>query len=681
MPAKIIESLNPRDKRTEGEEYLLNVFKTSKVFNGWQVFEQPHINSMKPDFVLTNPKKGIIIIEVKDWNLESKKYINGGYILGDDGKKYKKSPINQVEGYKNCILKMDWEGNEELVESYGDYYGYIETVVFFYGANRKEVKEFCYDSEEERFYNSEKKHTKIWTIEDIEYIKSGYLKNRNRYPYALLNNKESKFNENNELEHLVEEISAFMKGADYREERRKPMILNPEQNKLAELKENSTRRWKGVAGSGKSLILAEKATRALKKGKNVLLLTYNITLRHYLRDLCSTQFGTDSKDDRKKLKYDLKIIHFHGFLKELFANYEIEPCKEKNEVFNKEDKKTSNEEKGDFTLNWIKVLNKLIKNEAYPDKDKYDYILIDEGQDFQGEWILFLKQFFSKKGEVLVVYDEAQDIYGHGVWIEDPKQIKNIGFKGQVGKLRYSERMPKEIINKIQLLRRKLNINEEEILIPKDAYEEINFLSKICWLNEENESLEKKMEKIYKEFKELKKNGNAIEDITILTTNENTGIEIVKYFEERGVKVSHVYDMSGTKNIKERRKEKFKFQGGTGRLKVCSFQSYKGWQTPNVILVLDDVKTYYKGDKIEKRISKENNLKINSINNDFDFSGEDVFEIAPDTSNSIIEQSKIINDALFISMSRVKQNTSTGEYAFICLNYLDEYKELEKYFD
>ena len=189
------------------------------------------------------------------------------------------------------------------------------------------------------------------------------------------------------------------------------------------------------------------------------------------------------------------------------------------------------------------------------------------------------------------------------------------------------------------------------------------------------------MEKIYKEFKELKKNGNAIEDITILTTNENTGIEIVKYFEERGVKVSHVYDMSGTKNIKERRKEKFKFQGGTGRLKVCSFQSYKGWQTPNVILVLDDVKTYYKGDKIEKRISKENNLEINSINNDFDFSGEDVFEIAPDTSNSIIEQSKIINDALFISMSRVKQNTSTGEYAFICLNYLDEYKELEKYFD
>ena len=40
-----------------------------------------------------------------------------------------------------------------------------------------------------------------------------------------------------------------------------------------------------------------------------------------------------------------------------------------------------------------------------------------------------------------------------------------------------------------------------------------------------------------------------------------------------------------------------------------------------------------------------------------------------------------MNDALFISMSRVKKNALTGEYAFICLNYFDEYRKLEKYFD
>ena len=69
MSAIIFENINPRDKRTEGEEKLLNVLKYSPRFDGWTVFEQPHIDSMKPDFILLHPKKGVIIIEVKDWNL------------------------------------------------------------------------------------------------------------------------------------------------------------------------------------------------------------------------------------------------------------------------------------------------------------------------------------------------------------------------------------------------------------------------------------------------------------------------------------------------------------------------------------------------------------------------------------------------------------------------------------
>lgn len=69
MDREIIENFNPSDPRTEGEKYLMDNFSTSPRFNGWTIFEQPHINSMKPDFILLHPHKGIIIIEVKDWNL------------------------------------------------------------------------------------------------------------------------------------------------------------------------------------------------------------------------------------------------------------------------------------------------------------------------------------------------------------------------------------------------------------------------------------------------------------------------------------------------------------------------------------------------------------------------------------------------------------------------------------
>ena len=52
MSAVIFEKINPRDKRTEGEEKLLNVLKNCPRFDGWTVFEQPHIDSIKPDFIL-----------------------------------------------------------------------------------------------------------------------------------------------------------------------------------------------------------------------------------------------------------------------------------------------------------------------------------------------------------------------------------------------------------------------------------------------------------------------------------------------------------------------------------------------------------------------------------------------------------------------------------------------------
>ena len=43
MPKNIIENFNPNDPRSEGEKYLLEMFRNSDRFEGWTVFEQPHI--------------------------------------------------------------------------------------------------------------------------------------------------------------------------------------------------------------------------------------------------------------------------------------------------------------------------------------------------------------------------------------------------------------------------------------------------------------------------------------------------------------------------------------------------------------------------------------------------------------------------------------------------------------
>jgi Nuclease-related domain len=50
-----------------GEAHLLDCLRKAPLL-GWSIFVQPHLNGERPDFVLTHPERGIVVIEVKDYN-------------------------------------------------------------------------------------------------------------------------------------------------------------------------------------------------------------------------------------------------------------------------------------------------------------------------------------------------------------------------------------------------------------------------------------------------------------------------------------------------------------------------------------------------------------------------------------------------------------------------------------
>nr|MBP8852752.1 NERD domain-containing protein [Moraxellaceae bacterium] len=58
-----------KQKPTEGEIFLLE-FLTFHFDDQFEVYFQPCFNGDRPDIVLMSPKVGVIIIEVKDWNLD-----------------------------------------------------------------------------------------------------------------------------------------------------------------------------------------------------------------------------------------------------------------------------------------------------------------------------------------------------------------------------------------------------------------------------------------------------------------------------------------------------------------------------------------------------------------------------------------------------------------------------------
>ena len=63
-----LDSLRP--PLTSGERTVLQ-FLLDYLPVGWEIYIQPHMNGLCPDFVLLHPVRGIQIIEVKDWNLKS----------------------------------------------------------------------------------------------------------------------------------------------------------------------------------------------------------------------------------------------------------------------------------------------------------------------------------------------------------------------------------------------------------------------------------------------------------------------------------------------------------------------------------------------------------------------------------------------------------------------------------
>ena len=150
---------------------------------------------------------------------------------------------------------------------------------------------------------------------------------------------------------------------------------------------------KGVAGCGKTTILAQRAINALSRHHSqILILTYNITIRHYIRDTISRLYG-------EKVAQEIEIIHYHAFIKAKMNEHNISFV-EKMEKFRGSEQERINKVFSDQTLFENIELN------------KYKTILLDEVQDYEPEWIKIIRDnFLEENGEMLIFGDQSQNIY------------------------------------------------------------------------------------------------------------------------------------------------------------------------------------------------------------------------------------------------------------------------------
>ena len=178
----------------------------------------------------------------------------------------------------------------------------------------------------------------------------------------------------------------------------------------------------GVAGSGKTLILGYRCLYLAKLlNKPILVLCYNITLAARLRELMLER-GVNDK---------VHIYHFHDWCGEQLRTYNV-------------DRPQAGD--GYFDRMVESVINAAEKG-AIP-KGQYGAVMIDEGHDFEPEWLkLVVSMVDEDTNSLLLLYDDAQSIYSKKNQLDFSLSSVGVQARGRTTVLRLNYRNTDEILN------------------------------------------------------------------------------------------------------------------------------------------------------------------------------------------------------------------------------------------
>lgn len=80
----------------------------------WEIYVQPHLNGLRPDFVLLNPQVGIAVFEVKGWDIAGGCYSVTASATGAprfsvrtaEGTRRIENPIEKLHLYRSEIVDL-----------------------------------------------------------------------------------------------------------------------------------------------------------------------------------------------------------------------------------------------------------------------------------------------------------------------------------------------------------------------------------------------------------------------------------------------------------------------------------------------------------------------------------------------------------------------------------------------
>lgn len=354
-----------------------------------------------PDFVVLHPRRGLLVLEVKDWKPDTLQSItrSDATILTPNGIKQVSNPLEQARQYVHAITNV-LEKDPQLTFSSGREqgrlmfpwaYGVVLTNIsrtVFEASGLAEVMEpshvICQDEMMESA-EPEEFQQRLWQMFRVRFPGALSLPQLDRIRWHLFPEVRIPANQGQ----LFEGATA---DADPNGVPDLMRVMDLQQEQLARSLGEGHRVIHGVAGSGKTLILGYRAEQLAKaSAKPILVLCYNKTLAARLEQWMRAKGVADK----------VNVRSFHSWCHSQLRAYHVDLPP---------DSLGTEAKMAELVQRVIDATSR-----GQIPGGQYDGVLIDEGHDFRPEWFKLIVQMVNPaSNSVLVLYDDAQSIYDAG---------------------------------------------------------------------------------------------------------------------------------------------------------------------------------------------------------------------------------------------------------------------------
>ena len=397
--ANLIPTLGAARFDARGELRLAERLKDCLEDNAW-VWHNIPVGPFgrHPDFVALHPQQGIVVLEVKDWRLDTLGEANSKQVelITDRGNVWTDNPFEQVRNYMFNVVDL-LKRDPLLVNEGGSFKGkpvfsFGHGVVFanitrkqFEQTNLREVfpPERCiFRDEMTESVDPDVFRERVWRMVSPRIGPALSLPQIDRVRALLF------------PEIRVTQIALPF---DESPEKSSPAgdrileVMDMQQELLARSMGEGHRIVRGVAGSGKTLILAFRAEQiARAASRPVLLLSYANGISGRLENAMQDR-GVEDK---------VVTSTFHSWCWKMLRTYGL-PIPTEKEIPDFTERQAAN----------VQAVLDAAERGLIPG-GQYDAVLIDEAHDFEPQWLALAAKMVNPDTKALmIVYDDAQAIY------------------------------------------------------------------------------------------------------------------------------------------------------------------------------------------------------------------------------------------------------------------------------